>query len=384
MPDNPENPRGNNPETSLHWPDGFNENYYERFEPKRPEPEWPDEIYEIYPKSFDPERFKPERPEPTEPARPDRFNKIYSHPQKSGEADKAAQQPPESNPNSRYQRVTAYLGSLMERVGLRGDSEERGQDQPGGEEYDQVEDDMNRITDIETRVHQGEELTAQDIYFLRKYDSETQNSGYEEEIDRRFKYREPEPDIDKMLENFEPTEVVRRLMSRGLEGERILAESLDKFPDGAVDHFQLARKLMGMDSILAENLDKFQYGAVDHTKFARRLMDSGEHGMTILARNLEKFHYGAVDHAELAQDMMDGDLLSKMILTDNLDKFQPGALDHSEFARDLMNNDLEPLLAQNLDKFRDVPADILDELPLPDRCRRLLRISSGYDAQGME
>jgi hypothetical protein len=334
MSDNPENPMGNNQEPP-----------HERFER-----EWLDEIFETY----------------SDPDTPDK-------------TDKAVQQQPEA-PDDPEQQVATHLGSLVERGLLQGDSEERG-------------GDMHRVTDIETRVHQGQELTAQDVYFLRKYDllpkygSETQNSGYEEERDRRVKYyREPEPalDINKMLENYEPTRVVRGLMSRGLEGEEILAKNLDKFPDDAVDHFQLARNLMGMDSILAENLDKFQYGAVDHTEFARRLMDKGVHGMKMLARNLEKFHYGAVDHAELAQDMMDGDVISKIFLTDNLDKFHPGALEHSELARDLMNNDLEALLAQNLDKFRDVPADILDELPLPHRCRRLLRISSGSDAQGLE
>jgi hypothetical protein len=270
---------------------------------------------------------------------------IYPNPFAPDERDEAAQHSPESNPNSRYQRVTAYLGSLMERVGLRGDPEEYGQDQPGDEEYDQSADDMNRVIDIENRARQGEELTAEDVYF--------------------YQYPEVDADFDRTLENSDHTQLARNLLKSGPDGQNILARNLDKFDDGVVDHFQLARKLMdnGMDFALAENLDKFQYGAVDHTEFARGLMNQGVHGMKILARNLEKFDDGAINHAELAQGMMDTSTVSKIFLARNLDKFRLDAGYHSELARDLMNNDLEALLIQYLDKFREVPADVRDRLP---------------------
>jgi hypothetical protein len=45
---------------------------------------------------------------------------------------------------------------------------ERVQDLPGGKQYFQVAENMNRVTDIETRVRQGQELTARDVYFLRE------------------------------------------------------------------------------------------------------------------------------------------------------------------------------------------------------------------------
>ncbi|PSO42908.1 hypothetical protein BRC19_02535 [Candidatus Saccharibacteria bacterium QS_5_54_17] len=418
MSDHQENSMGNNPETTPQWPDGFNENYLEKFQPAYIVERSPKELRDEDENDSDnQENFMDDNPE-TSPkwpldehsskkfqhkvvvpwsatdTRPEYENRIYSDPHTPGETDEAGQQPPESIPNSRYQRVTTYLGSLMERVGLRGDPEERGQDQPGGQEYDpagqerdQAEEELKRrIADIENRVHQGEELTAQDVYFLRKhdfrpkYDSETQNSGYEEGRDRPLRYRGPvqyeetEADIGRMLENSDHAQVARGLMSRGFEGEIILARNLDKFDDGAVDHFQLARNLT--EHTLAENLDKFQYGAVNHAEVARRLMDRGRED--VVARNLEKFHYGAVNHAELAQDMMDGSLVSKIFFADNLEKFHYGAVDYSKLAWDLMN-DFEALLVQNLHKFREVPADVLDKMPLPHRCRRLLRIGLGSD-----
>jgi hypothetical protein len=162
MPDNQENPMGNNPETP---------------------PEW--------------------------------FDETYSDPQNSGEADGAVQQQLfESTPDDSDRWVANYIGSLMERGVLGSDSEERGQDQPGDQEYDQAEEVMNRIADIDNRVHQGQEITAQDVYFLYNYDSETQNFGYDKDswIDELLQDRDASADLDMMLENFDPAELARDLM----------------------------------------------------------------------------------------------------------------------------------------------------------------------------
>ena len=80
-------------------------------------------------------------------------------------------------------------------------------------------------------------------------------------------------------------------MNRGREGERLLAENLDKFPDGAVDQAELVRHMMdnGLQISLAENLDKFQPEAVNQPQLVRNLLESGEEGRQILIDNLHKF-----------------------------------------------------------------------------------------------
>lgn len=263
---------------------------------------------------------------------PEWFDETYSDPQNSGEADGAVQQQLfESTPDDSDRWVANYIGSLMERGVLGSDSEERGQDQPGDQEYDQAAADMNRIADISKRVLGGQKLTAQDVYFLRKYDSETQNFGnfgYNEDprIDEILQERDASADLDMMLQEFDQTQLFRGMMDSGVLGMKILAVNLEKFHHGAVDRVELARKLMASrgEPILADNLEKFPDGAVDPAKLAWELMDNGVHGMEILAQNLDKFlQSDAVDHFELAREMMARSLVaSRAILTRNLHKFR--------------------------------------------------------------
>jgi thiazole synthase ThiGH ThiG subunit len=290
-------------------------------------------------------------------APPEWFDETYSDPQNSGEADGAVQQQLfESIPDDPEQRVATYVGSLMERGVLQSDSEERGQDQPGGQEYDQAAEDMNRIADIEHRVQEGQELTTRDIYFLRKYDSEIQKFGYDDDprIDELLQDRDASADLDMMLEEFDQAQLFRDMMDSGVYGMEILTYNLDKFPDGAVDHAELARNLMnnGGGIFLTEHLEKFPSEAVDQTQLARDLMDRGWVGMSALAENLDKFPDGAVDHAELARHLMRHG--GEHIIVANLDKFPPEAVDHDRLAHDMMNKgragEADP--AKILDKFQ--------------------------------
>jgi hypothetical protein len=341
MPDNQESPTGNNPETP---------------------PEW--------------------------------FDETYSDPQNSGEAAGAVQQQLfESTPDDPEQRVATYLGSLMERGVLESDSEERAQDQPGDEEYDQAAADMNRIAAIAERVlGERQELTARDVYFLRKYDSETQNFGYDKDprIDELLQDRDASADLDMMLENFDPAELARDLMHNDWKG--VIANNLDKFQPGAVDHTELVWALInsGMDDtfaqnldkflqsesldqnqlawdmmnrgeahILARNLDKFQDGAVPQVRLAWDLLESGPGGQNILAENLEKFlQSGDPDQAERVHDLLEFDPRGKNIIPENLDKFlQAEAIDHAQLAWDMMYDGKELLLVLNLEKFPDGAID---------------------------
>jgi hypothetical protein len=159
---------------------------------------------------------------------------------------------------------------------------ERVQDLPGGQKYLQAVEDMNRVTDIETRVRQGQELTARDIYFLREYGGDIQSFGYGKDprIYELLRYRDLRVDLNMMLKEFDQAEMVRDMMdSNGWRGVEILAENLDKFPPEAVDLAELARKLMNSDwygvITLAKNLDKFPPEAVDYAQLAHGLMRSG-------------------------------------------------------------------------------------------------------------
>ncbi|PSO43072.1 hypothetical protein BRC19_02425 [Candidatus Saccharibacteria bacterium QS_5_54_17] len=234
---------------------------------------------------------------------------------------------------------------------------ERIQDLPGGEEYLQAAEDMNRVTDIENRVRQGEELTAQDIYFLREYGGPIQSFGYGKDprIDELLRDRDLSADMDMMLENFDHAELAQDLMDSGEEGMDTLAQNLDKFHPDALDQAEFARDLMnrGLEYILAANLDKFPEGAVDHAKFARDLMERKLVGGEILAANLDKFPDGAVDPARLARRLVvEG---RGHIVAQNLEKFPDGAVDHAQVARHLLESGEggPNILVQNLDKFPD-------------------------------
>jgi hypothetical protein len=263
-------------------------------------------------------------------------------------------------------------------------------DLPGGEKYLQAAEDMNRVTDIEARARQGQELTIQDIYFLREYGGRIQGFGAQKDprIGELLQDRDPEVDLDMALENFDHAQLARDMMDGGWRGMKILAENLDKFPDGAIDHAELAwdmmrnlltvplaenldkfrlevvdqaelaRHLMNNngDGILAYNLDKFQPEAVDHTELAWCLMNRRSAvSRKILAENLDKFRAGAIDQAELAYRLLDEG--REEVFARNLDKFQPEAVDHAELARHMMGNNLEVPLAQNLDKFQPEAVD---------------------------
>jgi hypothetical protein len=234
---------------------------------------------------------------------------------------------------------------------------ERVKELPGGEQYLQAAEDMNRVTDIETRTRQGQELTIQDIYFLREYGGQIQSFGYGKDprIGELLQDRDPEADLDMMMENFDHTRLARNLLESGPRGQNTLARNLDKFlRSESVDQNQLAQDLMNSGGngmhILAKKLNKFPDGAINHSKLARALMNSGENGIDILAENLDKFQPKAVNHSKLARKLM-RNAYEMEILTDNLDKFQDGVVDHAKLARSLMDNYLHPTLAQNLDRF---------------------------------
>jgi hypothetical protein len=254
---------------------------------------------------------------------------------------------------------------------------ERVKDLPGSQEYLQAAEDMNRVTDIEIRVRQGQELTARDIYFLREYSGQIQNFGYGKDprIGELLQDRDPSADMDIMLENFDHAQLVQNLLESGLSGQNTLVDNLDKLLQSeTLDQTQLARELMlrAMDCTLAQNLDKFlQSEAVDHAELAWELMATGmEH---ILANNLEKFPDGAVDHAQLARYLLKSGPAAQNTLAQNLDKFPPGAVDHVKFARDLMKNGREHILADNLDKF---PPEAVNHSKL---ARKLMR--NTYDME---
>jgi hypothetical protein len=250
-------------------------------------------------------------------------------------------------------------------------------DLPGGEKYLHAAEDMKRITDIETRARQGQELTARDIYFLREYGGQIQSFGYGKDprIGELLSNRDPEADMDIMMEEFDHNQLARYLLESGLGGQHTLTDNLDKFLQSeTLDQTQLARELMlrAMDHTLAQNLDKFlQSEAVDHAELAWELMATGmEH---ILANNLEKFPDGAVDYAQLARYLLKSGPAAQNTLAQNLDKFPPGAVDHVKFARDLMKNGREHILADNLDKF---PPEAVNHSKL---ARKLMR--NTYDME---
>jgi hypothetical protein len=231
---------------------------------------------------------------------------------------------------------------------------ERVKDLPGGEQYLQAAEDMNRVTDIETRVREGQELTAQDIYFLREYGGKIQGFGYNRDprIRELLQDRDPAADLDMMMEEFDHTQLAWDMMRNGTPD--VLAQNLDKILQSeAIDQAQLARDLMhnGRENILADNLDKFRPKAVNHSKLARHMMRHG--GEISLAENLDKFRPKAVNHSKLARKLMHEGGYYMEILTDNLEKFPPDAVDHTQLAHRIINNNQEVFLAKNLEKFPD-------------------------------
>ena len=78
-------------------------------------------------------------------------------------------------------------------------------------------EDMNRVTDIENRVRQGQELTARDVYFLREYGGKIQGFSYDRDprIDELLRGRDPEMDLDMALENFDHAQLAQDLMDNG-------------------------------------------------------------------------------------------------------------------------------------------------------------------------
>jgi hypothetical protein len=292
-------------------------------------------------------------------APPEWFDETYSDPQNSGEADGAVQQQLfESTPDDSDRRVVNYIGSLMELGILEGDSQEQGQ------EYLQAAEDIKRVTDIENRVRwEEQEMTIQDVYFLRKYDSETQNFGYDRDhrIDQLLQDRDPEADLDMMLENFDQTKLAQDLLESSDSGRRTLADNLDKFPPEAVNHTKLAHRLMNRGvynvEVLARNLDKFPPEAVDHAELVRDMMDRGWESMSTLVANLDRVPEGTVDHAEIARELRNKGW--EHILAQNLDKFQPEAVDEFQLARYLLESGHRgrKTLAENLDKFQFMAVD---------------------------
>jgi hypothetical protein len=244
---------------------------------------------------------------------------------------------------------------------------ERVQDLPGGEEYLQAAEDMKRVTDIEARARQGQELTARDVYFLWECGGDIQSFGYgrDPRIGQLLFGRDPEADMDMMLEEFGHAQMARGLMDNGRKGMAILTANLDKFPPEAFDQTELVRDMVhnGWEELLAQNLDKFlQSEAVDQAQLARDMMHNDKEGL--LVGNLDKFQDGAVDHVKLAQDLMDSGW--EFLLAENLEKFPVGTVNYTQLAREMMRSGWEKLLAQNLDKF---PDDAVDHAQL---ARRLL------------
>jgi hypothetical protein len=233
-------------------------------------------------------------------------------------------------------------------------------DLPGGEQYFQVAENMNRVTDIETRVRQGQEMIPRDIYFLREYGGDIQSFGYGKDprIDELLQDRDPSADMDKMMEEFDHTQLARNLLEFGPRGQKTLVDHLDKFLQSeAIDHAELARDLMrhSMYGTLADNLDKFLQSEVDHTQLASVIRNNG--GQHILACNLDKFPPEAVDHAQFAQDLMNSGFLGREALVENLDKFPPKAVDYAKLAQDYMDSGMKCSIAENLDKFPDGTVD---------------------------
>jgi hypothetical protein len=241
---------------------------------------------------------------------------------------------------------------------------ERVKDLPGGEQYLQAAEDMNRVTDIETRARQGEKLTARDVYFLYEYGGQIQSFGYKKDprIGELLFGRDPLADLDMMMENFNHAQLARELIHDGRE--RILAENLDKFRPKAINHSKLARNLRrkGLEISLVENLNKFPVGTVDHAQLARHMIHNGRE--KVIAHNLDKFPDDAVDQGQLVRGLLESGLGGRSALVQNLDKFPPDALDHVQLARDLVDEGRGNLVAENLDKFQELPDDVRRKMEL--------------------
>ena len=257
------------------------------------------------------------------------FHETYPDPHTPGDAEAAVQQQLfESTPDYPEQRVVTYLGSLIELGILEGDPEERAQDQPGGQEYDQATEDMNRVTDIETRAREGQELTARDIYFLREYGGTIQIPADDRDlrINQLLQDRDASADLDMMLENFDQfdqLQLAQDMMDGGWHS--LLARNLDKFQKGAVDYAQLAWDMMRNGGLadratLAENLEKFPDDTVHQVLLAWDLLESGPSGQNILAENLDKFlQFEAIDRAERVRELLEFDPRGQNIIAENLE-----------------------------------------------------------------
>ena len=234
---------------------------------------------------------------------------------------------------------------------------------PGGDSYFTKVENMRRVTEIDDRVQNGGELTAEDIVFLR-FSGDIEGFGFRQDprIDSLLEGRTSDTDLDIVLssEEVNPTELANKLVEKGVAWS--VANNLDKFvAAGAnINPTELANKLVekGYSRHVANNLDKFvAAGAnINPTELANKLLESGYSGH--VAYNLDKFvAAGAnINPTELANKLLESGYSGSVAY--NVDKFVAAGANPTELANKLVEKGVAWSVANNLDKFVAAGANI--------------------------
>ncbi len=80
--------------------------------------------------------------------------------------------------------------------------QEKLKDFPDGDKYEKKSSDMKRVTEIETKIKKGEQLTKDDLRFLYEVDSKIQGFGYHRDprVDELLSGRNPKEDLAEVFE----------------------------------------------------------------------------------------------------------------------------------------------------------------------------------------
>ena len=277
----------------------------------------------------------------------------------------------------------------------------------GGEEYLKIVADMKRLTEIDKHYHAGEDLTVEDIMFLRYSDIEGFGYKRDPRIDNLLKLRDSDKDLTMLIEKVDNMQLaqVMALAPEGSDFHRSasynLVSNLDKFELSIEDKDAIGLQLIedfkadcvapnlnkfydkvflaqamieyqqpyalsdvienmddpsylvdglidyGSSDFITSNLDKFEPGSVDHALLAQHLIEEGK--FKDLINNLDKFEPGSVDHAMLVdKTLLKGE---SGLIGINLDKFEPGSVDHALLAQHLIEEGFDGWLIAHLDKF---------------------------------
>ena len=215
----------------------------------------------------------------------------------------------------------------------------------GGEEYLKAAADMKRLTEIDEKNRSNDELSVQDIWFLRYAD--VSNFGYQQDprISEILESRDYKQDLDILINNIDNSLLAEAMIS---EYEfKDLIDNIDSFDLSADSRdeiaFEIIRSPAGRE--VANNLEKFN----KKISLAQQIVHSGDtHAVYALSQNLSKID----DQAVFAQLLIDtGEDYCIDFVISHIDKFNSKEVDNAALAQILIDQNKQILVANYFDKL---------------------------------